>query len=89
MEPNGDVALAVKAPDVAAAIDDWTRWLTHERRYSRHTLSAYSLDLTHFLRFLSGYLGKPVSLADLDTLQPPMSNAVKWYCRKALEEVGA
>lgn len=25
--------------------------------------------------------------ADLDTLQPPMTNAVKWYCRKALEEV--
>jgi 8-oxo-dGTP pyrophosphatase MutT (NUDIX family) len=24
---------------------------------------------------------------DLDTLQPPMSNAVKWYCRKALEEI--
>jgi len=23
---------------------------------------------------------------DLDTLKPPMSNAVKWYCRKALEE---
>ena len=23
----------------------------------------------------------------LDTLHPPMSNAVKWYCRKALEEV--
>jgi 8-oxo-dGTP pyrophosphatase MutT (NUDIX family) len=27
------------------------------------------------------------SAADLDILQPPMSNAVKWYCRKALEEV--
>ncbi len=26
---------------------------------------------------------------DLDQLQPPMSNAVKWYCRKAIEEVGA
>ena len=25
--------------------------------------------------------------ADLDTLLPPMSNAVKWYCRKAIEEV--
>ena len=25
--------------------------------------------------------------ADLDRLQPPMSNAVKWYCRKAIEEV--
>ncbi|MBI3851250.1 MAG: NUDIX domain-containing protein [Verrucomicrobia bacterium] len=24
---------------------------------------------------------------DLDKLQPPMSNAVKWYCRKALEEI--
>jgi 8-oxo-dGTP pyrophosphatase MutT (NUDIX family) len=25
--------------------------------------------------------------ADLDTLHPPMSDAVKWYCRKALEEL--
>lgn len=28
------------------------------------------------------------SSAELDTLQPPMTEAVKWYCRKALEEVG-
>ena len=27
------------------------------------------------------------SAAGLDTLEPPMSNAVKWYCRKALEEI--
>ena len=27
------------------------------------------------------------STADLDQLRPAMSNAVKWYCRKALEEV--
>jgi 8-oxo-dGTP pyrophosphatase MutT (NUDIX family) len=27
------------------------------------------------------------SSAELDALQPPMSNAVKWYCRKAIEEV--
>ena len=27
------------------------------------------------------------SSADLDALQPTMSNAVKWYCRKAIEEV--
>jgi 8-oxo-dGTP pyrophosphatase MutT (NUDIX family) len=25
--------------------------------------------------------------ADLDSLQPAMSNAVKWYCRKAMEEI--
>jgi len=28
------------------------------------------------------------SAEELDTLQPAMSNAVKWYCCKALEEVG-
>jgi len=27
------------------------------------------------------------STEELDKLQPPMSNAVKWYCRKALEEL--
>lgn len=28
-----------------------------------------------------------VSAAELDSLQPPMTTAVKWYCRKALEEM--
>jgi len=27
------------------------------------------------------------SLADLDLLRPVMSDAVKWYCRKAIEEI--
>jgi len=27
------------------------------------------------------------SVAELDSLQPAMSDAVKWYCRKAVEEV--
>ncbi len=27
------------------------------------------------------------SAADLDRLQPPMAEAVKWYCRRAIEEV--
>lgn len=25
---------------------------------------------------------------ELDALQPPMTNAVKWYCRQALDEIG-
>lgn len=33
----------------------------------------------HDLRWCSG--------AELETLQPAMSQAVKWYCRKAIEEV--
>jgi hypothetical protein len=24
---------------------------------------------------------------ELDSLQPPMSESVKWYCRKAIEEI--
>jgi hypothetical protein len=28
------------------------------------------------------------SSEDLDALQPLMSDAVKWYCRKAIEEIG-
>jgi 8-oxo-dGTP pyrophosphatase MutT (NUDIX family) len=27
------------------------------------------------------------SSTDLDNLRPPMSDAVKWYCRKAIEEI--
>lgn len=27
--------------------------------------------------------------SELDALQPPMSNAVKWYCRKAIAEISA
>jgi len=29
------------------------------------------------------------SAGELDKLQPPMSDAVKWYCRKAIEEISA
>ena len=29
------------------------------------------------------------SAAELDTLQPPMADAVKWYCRTAIQEISA
>jgi 8-oxo-dGTP pyrophosphatase MutT (NUDIX family) len=29
------------------------------------------------------------SAADLDKLQPPMSDAVKWYCRTAIREISS
>jgi 8-oxo-dGTP pyrophosphatase MutT (NUDIX family) len=35
----------------------------------------------HDIRWCSG--------AELETLGPPMTDAVKWYCRKAIEEVSA
>src|SRR3546814_14978600 len=36
------------APDAAAQIDAWQRWLMHERRASRHTIDAYVSDLGGF-----------------------------------------
>lgn len=29
------------------------------------------------------------SVEEIETLQPPMTGAVKWYCRKALEEISS
>lgn len=56
------------AADVAARVDDWQRWLRHERRASPHTLAAYGRDLAAFLDFVSGHLGKAAALADLAQL---------------------
>ena len=43
----------------------WRRWLEMEKRVSRHTLSAYTADLSGFLDFLTGYHGRPPSINDL------------------------
>ena len=56
--------------DLAAAIEDWRRWLESERRASRHTADAYGRDLSAFLTFLGPHIGGDPSLADLDKLRP-------------------
>ena len=56
------------ADDVIAAVDDWRRWIAHERRASPHTLEAYSRDVAVFLGFLTEHLGHPPSQDDLATL---------------------
>jgi integrase/recombinase XerC len=53
------------APDLAAGIERWQRWLRHERRASRHTIDGYGRDLSGFLAFLAGHLGGLPTLADL------------------------
>ncbi len=56
------------APDLAAAIEGWCRWLIAERRAPSSTLFAYERDLGAFLRFVSDYHGGPVSLSVLACL---------------------
>lgn len=68
--PEPSAAAYVAEPAVVSAIEDWRRWLAHERRASRHTVDAYGRDVAAFLRFLSGHLGFPPGLRDLDGLTP-------------------
>ncbi|MEX2644006.1 MAG: tyrosine recombinase XerC [Acetobacterales bacterium] len=55
--------------DVAAAIEDWRRWLADERQASPHTVAAYLRDLHGFLDFLTNHLGEPADMGALATLQ--------------------
>jgi integrase/recombinase XerC len=52
-------------PALAAAIEEWTIWLTHERRASPHSVAAYRRDLASFLRFLTDHRGHAPGLDDL------------------------
>lgn len=47
----------------------WLAYLREVRRYSEHTLTAYELDLRHFLLFLSGHAGAGVRLEQLQRLE--------------------
>jgi integrase/recombinase XerC len=66
---------------LARAIDEWRRWLTHEKRASRHTMDAYSRDLSAFLTFLQTHLGGPPGLSDLEGLAAADFRA--WMARRA------
>jgi integrase/recombinase XerC len=66
---------------LARAIDDWRRWLTHEKRASSHTIDAYSRDFGAFLSFLQNHLGAQPRLADLEGLTAADFRA--WMARRA------
>lgn len=57
-------------PDLLAALDDWQRWLTDERRTSVHTVDGYCRDVAAFLDFLSEHLGGHAGIDALAALQP-------------------
>jgi integrase/recombinase XerC len=57
--------LLVAAEDVAGILPRWRAWLSIERRFSPHTVTAYGGDLMAFLTFFAGHRGRPVRLKDL------------------------
>jgi len=63
--PAGDAIILAAADDLAALIPRWRDWLEVERRFSRHTVTAYLGDLTAFLNFFATHRGGAVRLRDL------------------------
>lgn len=54
-------------------LDERQKWLDalgNERRLSAHTLDAYERDTRQFLFFLTGHLGGPTTLKDIEALRP-------------------
>jgi len=58
------------APDVAAEIGHWLKFLGAEKRMSPKTLEAYARDARQFLGFLAEHLGGVPSLTQLARLTP-------------------
>ncbi len=78
---EAELAALSSDPALARAIDEWRRWLTHEKRASRHTIDAYNRDLGAFLSFLQIHLGAQPRLADLVGLSAADFRA--WMARRA------
>ena len=78
---EAELAALSSDPALARAIDEWRRWLTHEKRASRHTIDAYNRDLGAFLSFLQTHLGAQPRLADLEGLSAADFRA--WMARRA------
>jgi integrase/recombinase XerC len=70
-------------PALLRAIEAWRSWLADERRASPHTLDAYGRDMAAFLAFISGHLGFPPGLKDLEGLTA--ADFRGWLARRAAE----
>lgn len=57
-----DITLELCEPDFQKILKDWQRWLQIEKNMSKHTLRAYTSDMTQFIQFLSRHHGQALSI---------------------------
>ncbi|MCB1533072.1 MAG: tyrosine recombinase XerC [Alphaproteobacteria bacterium] len=77
---------ALCAADLAQRLREWQDYLQYEKQVSRHTLRAYSADVTHFITFLNNHYGQSPGLNDLSNVN--IRDFRAWLSRKAAEGVG-
>ena len=68
--------------DLADILKRWQTWLTVEKNVSKHTLRAYTSDLSQFIDFLSHHHGKAISINELSGA--PLSDFRSWLSKKAV-----
>lgn len=62
--------LIIADPHLMRERSAWLENLARERRLSEHTLDAYERDTRQFLTFMTGHLGGPTTLRDVEALRP-------------------
>ncbi len=78
--------LALCAADLKKALIEWQDYLAYEKRFSHHTLRAYTSDIGHFITFLHNHLGTMPGLNDLSEVC--LRDFRAWISRKAKEGAG-
>ena len=72
--------------DLQKTIQNWRSGLL-QRNLSRHTLRAYDADLTQFIKFMNGHIGKQISLNDLS--EAAIRDFRSWLANRAGRGVSA
>ena len=75
-------ALAICAADLSQRLEQWIDFLRHEKQVSKHTLRAYTSDVSHFITFLFDHLGKEPGLNDLSEVS--LRDFRSWMSKKAM-----
>lgn len=73
--------------DFLAARRSWLDWLRHERRLAPRTLAAYAHDVDDLAQFLSGHLGRRVTIEVLAGIEPAQLRA--WLADRRRRGIGA
>ncbi|MCB1783866.1 MAG: tyrosine recombinase XerC [Alphaproteobacteria bacterium] len=78
--------LTLCAPDLQKSLQDWQDYLQHEKNVSRHTLRAYTSDLSQYIQFTNDHTGLPPSIKTIANAN--IRDFRSWLSRKAMDGAG-